>query len=240
MNTQQACSRVWNQAKKLNHNTFLFLSSKVRESNGWRNIIKARSNVKQNLTNLKWYIKAKQKLNGISLKTDENVHYFLVFFSGSGWSPKVSPAATKQFWSYSISWSQLSDVWFLWQRKNWQDKMSIESPILCTPAFSHRLRSCPQQQKSVGIVPALPEALLPVVLNNWPLLAKGCQSSAQSSPRFILSLIVSASLSSVFVAHTLGAVSRLTQYCSLCSGSRLDLTEIVSVTSRFLYTSRAT
>lgn len=147
-----------------------------------------------------------------------------VVFSGGGWSSKVSPSATEQFWSYSISWFQLSDVWFLWQRKTWQDKMSIESPILCTPALSHRLRLCPQQQKLVGVQAALPEALLPVVLNNWPLLAKGCQSGAQYSPRFILSLIVSASLSSVFdVSHTLLAVSRLTQYYTLCSGWRLLL-----------------
>lgn len=136
-----------------------------------------------------------------------------VVCSGGGWSSKVSPPATEQFWSYSISWSQLSDVWFFWQRKSWQDKMSIESPILCTPALSHRLRLCPQQQKSVGVQAALPEALLPVVLNNWPLLAKGCQSGAQYSPRFILSLIVSASLSPVFdISHTVGAISRLTQY----------------------------
>lgn len=147
----------------------------------------------------------------------ENWWKCTVVFSGTGWSSKVSPAATEQYWSYSISWSQLSDVWFLWQRKSWQDKMSIESPILCTLAFSHRLRLCPQQQKSVGVVPALPEALFPVVLNNWTLLAKGCQSGAQYSPRFILSLIVSASLSSVSVAHILGAVGRLTQYCPLCS-----------------------
>lgn len=75
-----------------------------------------------------------------------------------------------------------------------------------------------------GVVPALPEALLPVVLNNWPLLAKGCQSGAQHSPPFMLSLIVSAFLSSVFdVVHTLGAVSRLTQFWTFCSGSRLLL-----------------
>lgn len=34
MNTLQACSRVWNQAEKWNHNAFLFFSWKVRDSNG--------------------------------------------------------------------------------------------------------------------------------------------------------------------------------------------------------------
>lgn len=93
--------------------------------------------------------------------------------------------------------------------KSWGDEMSVESPILCTPALWHRLRPCLQQQKSMGVRAALPEVVLPLVLlNNQPLLERGCKNGAQHSPKFIPSLIASPSLSSAFDgSDPLGAVS---------------------------------
>lgn len=59
----------------------------------------------------------------------ENWWKCAVVFSGSGWSSKVSPAATEKFWSFPISWSQLSDMRFLWQRKSWRAEHWITSTL---------------------------------------------------------------------------------------------------------------